>query len=135
MAPPNPCPVAPVLDHFPLSANSTCPFCHQLAHVNVDESSASTASTSSSNLVQQPLGAQYTPVTHNTVATLRQTVESARVARARAVTEPRTSNPSPTPIIYKFAVRVAHASYSNDTDRMPQATWTVWNGSWTVAIA
>ena len=63
----------------------------------------------------------------NAIATLRHTVGSARVARARAITEARTSNPSVVPIVYK-------ASYSNDVNRMPQATWTVWNENWAVAI-
>jgi hypothetical protein len=58
-----------------------------------------------------------------TVVALRQTVGQGNAARAKAVASARASNlASQLPTVYKFTVRVAHASYEGD----PLMTkWTV----------
>jgi hypothetical protein len=77
---------------------------------------------------------KYTPVTAGTVAALRQTVGQGNAARAKAIASARASNLAlgpQLPTVYKFAVRVAHASYEGDP---PMTKWTVWAEGWTVAI-
>jgi hypothetical protein len=56
-------------------------------------------------------------VTTGTVAALRQTVGQGNAARVRAVASARASNLALGPqllTVYKFAVRVTHASYKGD---------------------
>jgi hypothetical protein len=122
-----PCPIANAFDHSILIAGSQCPFC---------TSSPAGSSSTASNLPQESLSSrsQYTPVTAGTVAALRQTVGQGNAARAKAVASARASNlalGSQLPTVYKFAVRVAHASYEGDP---PMTKWTVWAEGWTVAI-
>jgi hypothetical protein len=122
-----PCPIANAFDHSILIAGSQCPFCN---------ASPADSSSTASNTPQQPLPSQsqYTPVTAGTVAALRQTVGQGNAARARAVASARASNPAlgpQLPTMYKFAVRVAHASYEGDP---PMTKWAVWAEGWTVAI-
>ena len=73
-------------------------------------------------------------MTAGTVAVLRQTVGQGNAACARAVASARASNLAlgpQFPTVYKFAVRVAHASYESD---LLMAKWTVWAEGWIIAI-
>jgi hypothetical protein len=63
-------------------------------------------------------------VTAGTVAALRQTVSQGSAARAKAVASARAGNLAlalQLPTVYKFAVRVAHASYEGEP---PMTKWT-----------
>jgi hypothetical protein len=119
-----PCPIANAFDHSILIAGSQCPFCH---------ASPAGSSSTASNIPREPLSgqSQYTPVTAGTVAALRQTVGQGNAARAKAVASARATLGPQLPTVYKFAVRVAHASYEGDP---PMTKWTVWAEGWTVAI-
>jgi hypothetical protein len=127
-----PCPIATAFNHSLLIEGSLCPFCN--SGPAGPSSAASSAVAPSQPQATHSGQSQYTPIKTGTLAALRQTSGNANAARAGAISTTRVTNLASQPqlpSIYKFAVRVAHASYIGDP---PMTKWTVWTEGWTVAI-